>query len=192
MNPLDEAKTITERYISAGNSANLTLDADNISDADVLIAAGWSPGMLGHAALRLHGEFDSFSRSQNIGATEAILALGHLNSLRSVAEPLKAWAAKRGMSDVEHLVQAVLSHWLEPRCRPCEGRGFEKVRGTPMLGRTCKACGGSGESKPPRGREGHAMLALIDDCVNISRASMKARLWCFRDMGHSKHLKIFW
>lgn len=56
----DDAITIDEAYTSATHASNLRveMDADRRSNADVLIAAAWSPSRLGGALLRLHSEFD--------------------------------------------------------------------------------------------------------------------------------------
>ena len=44
---MTEARTVAEAYSSAGNTSYLTVKADHRSDADVLIASGWTPGLLG-------------------------------------------------------------------------------------------------------------------------------------------------
>lgn len=171
---------ITERYITAGNTSNLRINPDQATDADVLIAAGLTPGILGHALMRLHGEWDAFSRSRKIDRTESILALGQLKSLYACQSALVAWASGRGMEDAERLALAVLGYWLDSVCHPCSGRGFDTIRNTPALGKVCKCCEGSGRGKVPHGRDGHEALVLIEDCVNRARESMKMRL-------HQKH-----
>lgn len=173
---MTEARGIEERYISAGNSTNLKVEAERTSDADVLIAAGWTPGGLGHALLRLHGEWDGFSRARKIDRTEAILAMGHLKSLQACKAALVAWVVGRGMEGAEHLAIAVLGYWLDSVCHPCHGRGFESIRNTPALGKVCKCCEGSGRAKVPHGRDGHEALVLVELCVNRARDSMKNRL----------------
>jgi len=54
----DEKRCVEETYTSAGNSSDLRVEAEVRSDADVLIAAGWSPTRVGMALLRLHSEWD--------------------------------------------------------------------------------------------------------------------------------------
>lgn len=53
-----EAPGIEEQYVSACHTSNLRVEADRKGAGDVLIAAGWSPGLIGGALLRLHSEWD--------------------------------------------------------------------------------------------------------------------------------------
>lgn len=59
IDPKNPHRSIGERYTSAGNSADLTVDEDHRGDADMLIASGWSMSQLGGALLRLHSEWDA-------------------------------------------------------------------------------------------------------------------------------------
>lgn len=167
---------ISERYITASNTSNLRINQDHVTDADVLIAAGLTPGILGHALMRLHGEWDAFSRSRKIDRTEAILALGQLKSLQACQSALVAWATGKGMEDAGRVALSVLGYWLDSVCHPCHGRGFESIRNTPALGKVCKCCEGSGRAKVPHGRDGHEALVLVELCVNQARDSMRRRL----------------
>lgn len=54
----EEKRGIEEAYTSAGNSSDLRVEADLRGDADLIIAAGWSPSRVGMALLRLHSEWD--------------------------------------------------------------------------------------------------------------------------------------
>lgn len=53
-----ERPGVEERYSSASNTSDLSVNADCRGDSDVLIAMGWSPSRLGAALLRLHSEWD--------------------------------------------------------------------------------------------------------------------------------------
>lgn len=44
---MNEPRTIEEQYTSAGNADDLTVTSERRTDADVLIASGWTPGLLG-------------------------------------------------------------------------------------------------------------------------------------------------
>jgi len=55
---MSEHRTVEESYISASNTSDLRVEADKRNAADVLIAAGWTPGVLGNALMRLQGEWD--------------------------------------------------------------------------------------------------------------------------------------
>lgn len=54
----EEKRGIEEAYQVAGNSSDLRVEADRRSDAEILIAAGWSDSRVGIALLRLHSEWD--------------------------------------------------------------------------------------------------------------------------------------
>lgn len=54
----NDKPTIEESYQTAGNTSDLTVEADKRGAGDVLIAAGWSESRIGMALLRLHSEWD--------------------------------------------------------------------------------------------------------------------------------------
>lgn len=105
-----------------------------------------------------------------------ILLMGKLKSLPRVLEVVEAWAVKRGLGEPKRLAQYVVAHWLAPGCPHCHGRGHELIAGTPSLGRRCKACHGSGRRKEPMGEAGRKALNMLDECVQVARASMSKRL----------------
>ena len=61
---MTDKPSVDETYSRAGNTSNLTVEADRRGDADVLIAAGMvgASKSLGMALLRLHSEYDGASR----------------------------------------------------------------------------------------------------------------------------------
>lgn len=61
-----EKPTADEQYSSAINASNLRVDndADRRGQADVIMAAAWSPTQFGALMLRLHGEWDSSSKPE--------------------------------------------------------------------------------------------------------------------------------
>ena len=168
--------TLEERYTRATTSSNLKCEADTRSDVDVLIACGLTPGILGGALMRLHSEYDSSSEKQARTGTDAILLMGKLKSLPRVLEALEEWARLRGLGAPGKLAQAVTAYYLDSMCSACEGRGHERVAGTPMLGRQCKVCRGTGRRKEPMGDAGRLMLNVMDDAVMVARNSIKRRL----------------
>ncbi len=189
-------RTVEEAYTRAGtSSSNLKVDPDRRGDADVLIAAGWSPGMLGGALMRLRGEWDSVAaprfrqhstahqRRNHPGAdadagagADAVQLLGRLRSLAQVLEAVERWATAKHLADARTLARTSVCYWLDPTCRACLGRGAALVPGTPMLGRVCKACGGSRKAREPMGQDGRRTLNMLDDCVSRRNQSMKKRL----------------
>lgn len=64
------------------------------------------------------------------------------------------------------LVYEVLTHMADDVCRPCHGRGYEVVEGTPMLSdRMCVHCRGTGR-KP---LEGEAHQGLVEVIAGLQR-----------------------
>lgn len=173
---MNEPRTIEEQYTSAGNADDLTVKAERRSDADILIAAGWTPGMLGSALLRLHSEWDGAAKPRKLTETDARLLYGALKTLPKVIEAVSEWAAKRGYDRPQELAGASVAFWLDDTCHACEGRGYEVIHGSPVLGRQCRKCGGSGKRNPPAGETGKAALNMMDECVHVARQSMRLRL----------------
>lgn len=181
-------RTVEEAYTRAGtSSSNLKVDPDRRGDADVLVAAGWSPGMLGGALMRLRGEWDSVAaprftqdsvahQRRSHPDADAVQLLSRLRSLAQVLEAVERWAAAKGLADARTLARTSVCYWLDPTCRACLGRGSALVPGTPMLGRVCKACGGSRKAREPMGQDGRRLLNMLDDCVSRRNQSMKKRL----------------
>lgn len=173
---MSESRSIEESYTSAGNAADLTVRPDQRGDVDVLIAAGWTPGLLGGALMRLHSEWDGAAKKRRMDETEAFLLFGQLKTLRRAVDGIAAWAERKGHKEPRTLANAVLIYWLHDNCQPCLGRGHEVIHGSPVLGRQCRKCGGSGKRNPPAGEMGKAALNMMDACVHITRHSIKLRL----------------
>lgn len=70
----DEKRGVEEAYTSAGNSSDLRVEAEVRTDADIIIAAGWSESRVGIALLRLHSEWDKAEKPRKPSA-EAIKTL---------------------------------------------------------------------------------------------------------------------
>lgn len=167
---------IEESYQVAGNTSDLTVEADRRGAADVLIAAGWSPTRIGAALMRLHSEYDAAQRKGE-GRTDVQLLRSKLRSLSSVTEQLALKAFDWRMEDPKAKAQAVALWWLDRSCRRCTGRKFELTPGAPALSnRACKACSGTGETRIPHGQEGRRLAIYLDDCVSRARQSIKNRL----------------
>ena len=181
-------RTVEEAYTRAGtSSSDLKVDPDRRGDADVLIAAGWSPGMLGGALMRLRGEWDSVAaprftqdntahQRRSHPEADAVQLLSRLRSLAQVLDAVERWAAAKHLADPRTLARTSVCYWLDPTCPTCMGRGNALVPGTPMLGRVCKACGGSRKAREPMGQDGRRMLNMLDDCVSRRNQSIKKRL----------------
>jgi hypothetical protein len=151
----NEKPGVDEVYQVAGNTSNLTVEADRRGAGDVLIAAGWSPSRLGMALLRLHSAWDAHKpRAGRAPLTPSDLHL-LANSLKgrpAVWDQLAPWLSLKGIAS--DIGAAALLHWLHPTCHACEGHGLKKVPNAPALSaRRCNKCHGTGH-KPHPGRLG--------------------------------------
>ncbi len=109
-------------------------------------------------------------------AQQAKLLMGNLKTMSRVVGILTEWAYKRALPEPHALAQDVVSFWLDNNCRSCHGRGHEVIHGSPVLGRQCRKCGGSGKRQAPGGEVGKAALNMMDECVHVARQSMRLRL----------------
>jgi hypothetical protein len=157
---MSDFPTVEEKYTSAIHASNLRVEADKGGSADVLIAVGWSPSRLGAALMRLHSEQD---------------AAESLRSFAGVHEQLDVQASRWGMPVAT--TSAVLTYWLAPLCKACQGRKFETVPDSPALSaKRCGCCRGEGVARIPCGDDGRKLLGYIEDCLSRARDSIKARL----------------
>ena len=171
---MTEHRTIEEGYQSATNSGNLAVDLEHRTDADWMIASGWSHRQLGADLMRLQSEWSSPNRQKNKRHDEANVreSIRQLRSLPKTQEKLIALGSRYGLEAGEcaMLVLKVLVHWLDDTCHFCGGRGFDTIRGTPKLSaKRCKACNGSGKRKTPDRQEARRMLAVMDEAVMLHR-----------------------
>lgn len=86
MNTTTKSPTIDERFASATNSRDLSLDARVIGDADYLIAAGWSDTRLGMALMRLRSEWDSAARQYTTAPCRPTRSQVHKLALANTAQ----------------------------------------------------------------------------------------------------------
>lgn len=90
---------------------------------------------------------------------------------RAVVEGLITLMVNRGWdeSEVLELVPIVVNHWMNDVCRPCNGRGYERVTGTPMLSDApCLHCDGQGRSQCPD--SGDSALWLTEAIAGMERS----------------------
>lgn len=173
---MNEPRTIEEQYTSAGNADDLTVTSERRTDADVLIASGWTPGLLGGVLMRLHSEWDGAAKKRSMDETEAFLLFSQLKTLRRAVDGVAAWLEGKGSKEPRTIANGVLIYWLYDICQPCSGRGHELIHGTPSLGRACRKCGGSGKRPPPGGELGKAALNMMDRDIQVARSMMRLRL----------------
>ena len=168
--------SIAERYISATNTKDLTVKAEQRNAADMMIAARMTPGVLGNALRRLHGEWDAAAKPRNITHTDATMLYGRLKSLQTVLGALCDYLVRKGEQNPLVAAKAIVMYWLDDRCQPCNGVGAKVIPGTPTLGNRCRSCGGSGKRPVPYGSTGKITLAYMDAAAAESLQSMKRRL----------------
>ncbi len=173
----DHFRTFDEAYSVAANASGLRLgvrEGAAYTNADVLIAAGWSRARVGGALLRLRSECDAVGLRNPQART-----LPHLRALPEVRAHLIAQAHRWRMDPAEAIAiaTAVLAWWLQPVCAACQGRRFERAAGTARLSsRGCKSCGATGLSRVPHGEPGRRIANYIDDCVQRAQQSIANRL----------------
>jgi hypothetical protein len=160
----DRPPTVAERYSTATRSSNLRVAERRNGDADVLIAAGWSENTLGALLYRLHAEFDVVRaevRQGPLNATERLLILGRLKTLRETKEALGAFAIQQATRRrymqpdkvVLQLVGRVLDVHMDPLCPHCEGRGFVGGSHRGEKQAICRPCRGTGHRKEWVGKD---------------------------------------
>ena len=175
---IDDGITTEEQYSIATNANNLRVEAEKRSQADILIAAGWSYSRMGMALLRLHSEYDGVEHpalGTKIYLHEMALMLGKLKTLPEVRarllENVGTW--KRKVQAPEDLVADVIMWWLDSVCPVCHGAQRDRAMHNKAI---CPSCRGSGKRKLPQGEAGRKLANLIDDSLSAARSSIKKRL----------------
>lgn len=173
---IEDVITTDEQYSTATNANNLRVEADKRSQADILIAAGWSHSRTGMALLRLHSEYDGVGHPHpgtKIYLHEVALMLGKLKTLPEARAMLIAHVElwKRPVEAPADLAADVLMWWLDSVCPVCHGA--ERDRHGKAV---CPTCRGSGRRKLPQGEAGRKLASLIDDSLSAARTSIKKRL----------------
>lgn len=105
--------TVEERYTTAATTSDLTVKAEKGGAGDVLIAAGFSPHLVGTALIRLHGEWDRAEKPRPLG--------------RSALDALARTIAKEQGADTptdvhRKAAKAQAAEWLEYENRMLLGK----------------------------------------------------------------------
>lgn len=174
---MTERRTLEEGYQSATNSGNLAVDPEHRTDADWMIASGWSHRQLGADLMRLQSEWSRPMRNANPALDEANAreAIDRLRTLPAAKAKLLALAQRYGLKDdAEAVVLKVLTYWLDDTCPHCHGQGYVLVSGTPRLsGKRCHACRGNGKRASPGRAEARKLLCAMDQAVMLHRDYLK-------------------
>lgn len=125
---------LLERYSSAVNSGNLSVDPDTRwSDTDVLGAAGLAGRHepLGIALTRLFAD----GKPEQTIAILTEMAFKRARTLQIKVTQVQA----------ADLSMAVLGWYRHGVCQPCGGTGYLTIPGTPVQGDECPKCRGTGK-----------------------------------------------
>ncbi len=159
----DTPRTIEEAYESACSASNLKVLSEGCTDADVLIAAGWSDTSLGMALMRLQSEWAGSEKPQRVSedaikrmaatqgggptsgltVTQAREVVAHwyanelsllLLKLKSLKDVRKQMSIRADRKGINpNRVGAVILWWLDQTCHACDGHGKSKIPGAPSL-----------------------------------------------------------
>ena len=144
MSQADERPGMAERYIGAANSSDLHLSGSEgpRTDADILLAAGYATA--GNAAASLALRF------------YRIKATGDMADFKELTEIAGRWlhgrSFRRGRKSIRRvqaidLARRAMFWWLNPVCKPCDGRGHPLIPDTARInyGHDCPTCHGGGQ-----------------------------------------------
>ena len=167
--------TARDRLATARISSNLADKADTLTDVSVLAAAGMvaSGQAVGMALLRLRDSLDRHAWPFCLAATAQ-----------------KVRAAYGGTPDrptereQHELAERILRAWVAPTCPSCDGRGHQKITGTPIMSDDpCHVCNGSGRLSIDYGLKGasrqvaHAVAIWMDRQAHSAGAGIHAKLY---------------
>lgn len=192
----DEKPTTGERYAAAIEASNLKVSSLTSGPVDVIIAAGWCGDTMGASLFRLRAEYDAVRAdilvAGNDSLTDHLLILMRLKTLAPVKQRLWSLAQKQaevvGFDRPEAAARAIvgkcLDVFLDPNCRPCEGRGFTGGGGRGYEGPQviCKRCKGTGKRSGEIGRDEHErsfagrLLVLMEQSTNAAETGMAKKL----------------
>lgn len=191
---------LDERYLTATNTSDLTVETDRRSPGDLALAAGMSRQHCGLALLHLLGAWEKADKPRKWTPAEiakraaelkdkkgkpdlrraTVEALvWHATALRQLAARLPGRNAALGYlrtwADAygvdPDLLSPALYHWLSPNCGACDGHGKLRIPDTPSLSqKSCQHCGGIGKWPRPHGAE--AIHDRIKMCVGWAKGGM--------------------
>jgi hypothetical protein len=159
-----EKPGVEEQYSVAGNTSDLTVEADRRGAGDVMIAAGWNESRLGMALLRLHSEWNGLAKPRRAGKQVFDVVVARIKAEEAAcARRPSGTAAERAQAELDHWyvnelrllanglksrasVWAQLSPWIEQKGVAPEIAAEGLLY---WLHSTCKACDGHGLKKQP-------------------------------------------
>jgi hypothetical protein len=162
---MNESRTIEEQYTSAGNADDLTVTSERRTDADVLIASGWTPGLLGGALMRLHSEWDGSERMRPAVAADFVSTARQrpadsrkpmqttaalLTAAQKMAHDHNTQQAKLLMGNLKTMprVVGILAEWAVMRALP-DPHALAQAVVAFWLDSNCHSCHGRGNEVIP-------------------------------------------
>ena len=157
---------IAERYATARNTSNLAMKSETtMAPIDVLTAAGWAGQASPEALMLWEVTFK--------GKTSSKLALVEMLEKKLASEMIR----QRWKGNPRLIAQEVFAWSLNGTCKPCNGRGYEVVHGTPSLSdRICKHCHGTTKVRLPRSDAHDWLSAYIDRLISQAAGKVMRRL----------------
>ncbi len=180
---VNEKPTLDERYLTATNTSDMTMDAGRTGQGDVIGAAGMVRNRLGMALWHLRAAFDKADKPRKKTPAEIAKRAAQLKDKKGHPDPRRAKveamvehaSAMRELVSrlpgrnqalgllqewatfygVEHdLLSPALFHWLAPQCPACDGLGKLRIPDTPALSaKNCVHCNGAGTWPEPLGAQ---------------------------------------
>lgn len=167
--------TARERLASARQSSNLADTPDKLTDVSVLAAAGMvaTGEAVGMALLRLRDTMDASAWPFCVAAVAT--------RVRGEFGGQKDRPAER---EQHELAERILRAWVAPTCPSCDGRGHQKIMGTPLMSDDpCPVCNGSGRLSIDYGLKGqsrhvaHAVAIWMDKQAHSANARVHGKLY---------------
>ena len=101
--------------------------------------------------------------------------------LKKILDYFVKWSVARDLreDDIDALlfVKKSLKYWIDSICDNCDGLGFMKIIGCPMLSDSpCQICNGSGKTNAPAGQDFKSLLDEIDKLERVVAKKIFAKL----------------
>lgn len=154
--------TARDRLASARQSSNLADRPDKLTDVSVLAAAGMvaSRNGIGMALLRVRDTGDLREWPYCLAA---------------VSRKVRSEKLKMSEREAHDLSEHILRGWVFPSCPSCDGRGYKKIAGAPILEQEpCGVCKGVGRLPIEYGLNAQKSSVARDTAAWLDRCAAQA------------------
>lgn len=142
----DKPPTVSERYLRASHTIDITVDPTKRTDADLLIAAGWAAqgNVRGTQALALW----RMRETKDMAGFEGLAVHSANWIIGKCTRPGRDQLPRINRVQARETADRVLVWWLDQTCGACEGRAHPLIPGSNRLdySRECAECHGTGKS----------------------------------------------